>query len=62
MSKPYDAVTKRLIEMRPADWVAFLDLPPGDVSLVDADLSTITLQADPVPKPLRGFAHYPRGH
>ena len=48
MSKPYDAVTKRLIEMRPADWVAFLGLPPGEVSLVDADLSTITFYADPI--------------
>jgi hypothetical protein len=46
MSKPYDAVTKRLIEMRPEGWVAFLDLPPGDVSLIDADLSTITSYAD----------------
>ncbi len=46
MSKPYDAVTKRLIELRPADWVAFLRLPEGDVSLVDADLSTVTSYAD----------------
>ncbi|MBC8135950.1 MAG: hypothetical protein H8F28_08710, partial [Fibrella sp.] len=46
MSKPYDAVTKRLIELRPAEWVRFLGLPPGNVSLVDADLSTITSYAD----------------
>ena len=46
MSKPYDAVTKRLIEMRPVDWVTFLRLPEGNVSLVDADLSTITSYAD----------------
>ena len=46
MSKPYDAVTNRLIELRPADWVSFLRLPQGPVSLVDADLSTITSYAD----------------
>ncbi|MBC8135160.1 MAG: DUF4351 domain-containing protein [Fibrella sp.] len=46
MPKPYDAVTKRLIELRPAEWVRFLGLPPGNVSLVDADLSTITSYAD----------------
>lgn len=46
MPKPYDAVTKRLIELRPADWVEFLRLPEGDVSLMDADLSTITSYAD----------------
>ena len=46
MSKPYDAVTKRLIELRPADWVHFLRLPLGPVSLVDADLSTISVYAD----------------
>lgn len=46
MSKPYDVVTKSLLELRPADWVTFLRLPPGVVSLENADLSTITLYAD----------------
>ena len=46
MPKPYDAVSKRLIELRPSDWVAFLGLPPGAVSIEDADLSTITAFAD----------------
>src|SRR5205814_319207 len=46
MAKPYDATTKRLIELRPADWVAFLGLPPGPVTLLDADLSTISTAAD----------------
>lgn len=46
MSKPYDAATKRLVELRPEDWVAFLGLPSGPVSLVDADLSTISAAAD----------------
>ena len=46
MPKPYDAVTKRLIELRPADWVDFLGLPKGQASLIDADLSTISTFAD----------------
>jgi hypothetical protein len=46
VSKPYDAATKRLIELRPADWVRFLGYPIGPVSLVDADLSTISAAAD----------------
>src|SRR5882757_9070038 len=46
MAKPYDATTKRLIELHPADWVDFLDLPTGPVSLLDADLSTISTAAD----------------
>jgi hypothetical protein len=46
MSKPYDAVTKRLLENRPEDWVALLGLPSGPASLVDADLSTVSVYAD----------------
>jgi hypothetical protein len=46
MSRPYDAAPKRLIELRPADWVRFLGLPLGPVSLVDADLSTVSAAAD----------------
>ncbi len=46
MSKPYDAVTKRLIESRPQDFVAFLGLPPGPVEVIDADLSTVSSYAD----------------
>jgi predicted transposase YdaD len=46
MSKPYDAATKRLLELRPTDWVALLGLPAGPVTLVDADLSTVTAAAD----------------
>ena len=46
MPKPYDAVSKSLITLRPADWVAFLGLPPGDVSVEDADLSAVSAFAD----------------
>lgn len=50
MSKPYDATSKELIETDPAGWVAFLGgtSNPRAVSLVDADLSTVTTAADKV--------------
>lgn len=50
MSKPYDATSKDLIETDPAGWVTFLGcpVPPGAVSLVDADVSTVTADADKV--------------
>lgn len=50
MSKPYDATSKDLIETDPAGWVAFLGcaVPTSAVSLVDADVSTVTTDADKV--------------
>lgn len=50
MSKPYDATSKDLIETDPAGWVAFLGCPvaPAAVRLVDADVSTVTTDADKV--------------
>ncbi len=50
MSKPYDSTSKELIETDPAGWVTFLGCPvtPSDVRLVDADVSTITAEADKV--------------
>ncbi|HEY2910006.1 MAG TPA: hypothetical protein VGI99_07155 [Gemmataceae bacterium] len=50
MSKPYDATSKDIIETDPAGWVAFLGcrVEPGAVRLVDADVSTITAEADKV--------------
>ena len=58
MSKPYDATSKDLIETDPAGWVTFLGCAadPSDVRLVDADVSTVTAEADKVirverPKP-----------
>ena len=47
--KPFDAATKQLVELRPADWVNFLNLPIGaGAELMDADLATITTAADKV--------------
>jgi predicted transposase YdaD len=49
VSKPYDATTKDLLEIAPADWLAFLGHPaPERVRLIDADLSTVTTAADKV--------------
>src|SRR4029079_18157468 len=46
--KPYDAVTKSLVETRPEDWVRWLGIDGDGVSVVDGDLSTYTLEADRV--------------
>jgi predicted transposase YdaD len=47
VSKPYDATVKDLLETAPADWLRFLGRPDaGPVRLIDADLSTVTTQAD----------------
>ncbi|MFI5455906.1 MAG: Rpn family recombination-promoting nuclease/putative transposase [Isosphaerales bacterium] len=49
MSKQFDATTKELLERRPRAWLKFLlgrDL--GEVRVVNADLSTITSEADKV--------------
>jgi len=50
VSKPYDATSKDLIEADPAGWVTFLGCPvsPAQVRLVDADVSTVTADADKV--------------
>lgn len=50
MSKPYDATSKDLIETDPAGWVTFLGcpVPASAVRLVDADVSTVTTDADKV--------------
>jgi len=47
---PYDATSKDLIEADPAGWVTFLGCPvaPAAVRLVDADVSTVTADADKV--------------
>jgi hypothetical protein len=51
MSKPFDATMRNLIEMNPAEWVAYLGTPvadPARVRLIDANLSTVTADADRV--------------
>jgi predicted transposase YdaD len=47
MAKPFDATLKELVETYPRDWLAQLGLPSDQpVEVIDADLSTITTQAD----------------
>jgi len=47
--KPYDATTKFLVEAYPADWLALAGLGPVErVDVIDANLSTITAEADKV--------------
>jgi predicted transposase YdaD len=46
--KPFDAATKHLIEAQPGDWMEYVGLARAAVDVVDADLSTITADADKV--------------
>jgi predicted transposase YdaD len=49
MPKPFDATLKDLVETYPRDWLAQLGLPASlPVEVIDADLSTVTAQADKV--------------
>ncbi|HEV3237256.1 MAG TPA: hypothetical protein VGZ25_09730 [Gemmataceae bacterium] len=49
MAMPYDATLKDLLITTPADWLSFLHLPvDGPVNLIDADLATVSTQADQV--------------
>ncbi|MCY2966008.1 MAG: hypothetical protein NT069_20650 [Planctomycetota bacterium] len=44
MSKPYDAILKHLPEDYPQDWAQFVGVN-GPVSVIDADISTVTAAA-----------------
>jgi hypothetical protein len=46
--KPFDAATKHLIESQPGDWLEYVGLARVAVDVVDADLSTVTADADKV--------------
>jgi predicted transposase YdaD len=46
VSKPFDAATKRLVETDPVAWLHYVGLPGTFVKMEDADLSTVTAQAD----------------
>ncbi len=49
MAKSYDATTKELFQADPATLLAYLGLhPTGPVDVIDADLSTVTAEADQV--------------
>src|SRR5690348_9571469 len=49
MSKPFDAPLKRLPEDYPQDWARLVGVPKSSqVTVIDADLSTVTAAADKV--------------
>jgi hypothetical protein len=51
ISKPYDAIMRKLIELEPAAWLRFLHVPVADpdcVRVIDSNLSTVTAEADKV--------------
>jgi hypothetical protein len=50
MSKPFDATSKDILEAGPAGWVTYLGYRTTDdqVTVIDADVSTITAFADKV--------------
>ena len=50
MSQPYDATGKELIEFSPSAWLEFFGIirPPEIVSVIDADVSSVTAAADKV--------------
>lgn len=48
MSKKYDVTTKDLVELNPSDWLPYIGLPPAQVEVVEAELSTVSLAADKV--------------
>jgi len=51
MRKPFDPTGRKLIEMGPPDWVAWLGNPvpdPGRVTAIDSNISTVTAEADKV--------------
>lgn len=48
VSKPFDASLKYLIERFPEDWAQLIGIRQGPVEVVEADLSTVTAEADKV--------------
>jgi hypothetical protein len=49
LPKPFDATTKKLLELDPAGWLTCVGLPiTGPVRAVDSDLSTVTAEADTI--------------
>src|SRR5689334_13686564 len=46
--KPFDVTTKQLVEADPQAWLEYVGLPLEEVEIIDADLSTITPEADKV--------------
>ena len=48
MLKPFDAVAKTLFELSPKDWMDFLRIEAKHVEVIDADIATVTANADKV--------------
>ena len=46
MAKSFDATTKQIVEVNPQDWLALLGFPRLPVEVIDADLATVTTDAD----------------
>lgn len=61
MPKPYDAITRTILERYPRDWLALLDLDPDvPVRFVDSNVSTVVAEADKVLRvegPSPGLVH-----
>jgi predicted transposase YdaD len=50
MSNPFDETLKHLVEIQPAAWLEYVGLPDRQAEIIDADLSTLTAEADKVIK------------
>jgi predicted transposase YdaD len=48
MPNPFDETLKHLVELQPAVWLQYVGLPVGQAEIIDADLSTLTAEADKV--------------
>lgn len=48
MPKPFDATLKDLLERSPEDWPVLAGLPPAPVTVIDADISTVSGASDKV--------------
>lgn len=46
MATPFDATTKELVRLHPEDWLVLLGLPAAPCKVIDADLATVSTEAD----------------
>lgn len=46
MATPFDATTKELVRLQPEDWLELLGLPHAECEVIDADLATVSTEAD----------------
>jgi predicted transposase YdaD len=50
MPNPFDETLKHLVEAQPTAWLEYVGLPGRSAEVIDADLSTLTAEADKVIK------------